>query len=70
MRKNSASCGVPDRGEPDSISEPVYYSIKTQQSERYPVQPLLVLILGGIVLFITLAVFLPYIQMLTSLSGP
>jgi type II secretory pathway component PulF len=34
------------------------------------IQPLLVLILGGIVLFIILAVFLPYIQILTSLSGP
>ena len=34
------------------------------------IQPLLVLILGGIVLFIILAVFLPYIQMITSLAGP
>jgi type IV pilus assembly protein PilC len=34
------------------------------------VQPLLVLILGGLVLFIILAVFLPYVQVLTSLSGP
>jgi type II secretory pathway component PulF len=34
------------------------------------VQPLLVLMLGGIVLFIILAVFLPYLQMITSLSGP
>ena len=33
------------------------------------IQPLLILILGGIVLFIILAVFLPYIQMLTSLAG-
>jgi type II secretory pathway component PulF len=33
------------------------------------VQPLLVIILGGIVLFIILAVLLPYIQVLTSLSG-
>ena len=33
------------------------------------VQPLLLLFLGGIVLFIILAVFLPYIQMLTSFSG-
>jgi type II secretory pathway component PulF len=33
------------------------------------VQPLLVIILGLIVGFIILAVFLPYIQMLTSLSG-
>ena len=34
------------------------------------IQPLLVLILGGVVLFIILAVFLPYLQMLTSLSEP
>jgi type II secretory pathway component PulF len=33
------------------------------------VQPLLIVILGGIVLFIILAVLLPYIQVLTSLSG-
>jgi type II secretory pathway component PulF len=33
------------------------------------IQPLLVIILGGIVLFIILAVLLPYIQLLTSLSG-
>jgi len=33
------------------------------------VQPLLIGILGLIVLFIILAVFLPYVQMLTSLSG-
>ena len=33
------------------------------------VQPLLLLFLGGIVLLIILAVFLPYIQMLTSAAG-
>jgi type II secretory pathway component PulF len=33
------------------------------------VQPLLIVILGGIVLFIILAVLLPYIQVLTSLTG-
>jgi type II secretory pathway component PulF len=33
------------------------------------IQPLLIIILGGIVLFIILAVLLPYIQVLTSLSG-
>jgi type II secretory pathway component PulF len=33
------------------------------------VQPLLIVILGGIVLFIILAVLLPYIQILTTLSG-
>src|SRR5208283_5421811 len=34
------------------------------------VQPLLVAILGGVVFFIILAVFLPYIQMITSLASP
>ena len=34
------------------------------------IQPLLVLMLGGVVLFVILAVFLPYLQMITSLSGP
>jgi type II secretory pathway component PulF len=34
------------------------------------IQPLVVLILGGVVFFIILAVFLPYLQLLTSLSGP
>ncbi|MFI5459290.1 MAG: type II secretion system F family protein [Isosphaerales bacterium] len=34
------------------------------------VQPLVVLLLGGIVLFIILAVFLPIIQIITSLAGP
>ena len=34
------------------------------------VQPLLIVILGGIVLFIILAVFLPIIQLITSLAGP
>jgi type IV pilus assembly protein PilC len=33
------------------------------------IQPLLVIFLGGIVLFIILAVLLPYIQMITSLAG-
>jgi type II secretory pathway component PulF len=33
------------------------------------VQPLLVLILGAIVFFIILAVFLPYIQVIRSLAG-
>jgi type II secretory pathway component PulF len=32
------------------------------------IQPLLVVIMGGLVLFIILAVFLPYIQMITSLT--
>jgi type II secretory pathway component PulF len=34
------------------------------------VQPLLMVILGGVVLFIILAVFLPIIQLITSLAGP
>ena len=34
------------------------------------VQPLLMVFLGGIVLFIILAVFLPIIQMITSLAAP
>ncbi|AMV39416.1 type II secretion system F family protein [Planctomyces sp. SH-PL62] len=33
------------------------------------IQPLLILILAGFVLFIILAVFLPYIQLITSLAG-
>ncbi len=33
-------------------------------------QPLLILVLGGIVLFIILAVFLPIIQLITSLAAP
>jgi type II secretory pathway component PulF len=34
------------------------------------VQPLLIVILGGVVLFIILAVFLPIIQLITSLAAP
>jgi type IV pilus assembly protein PilC len=34
------------------------------------IQPLVILFLGGVVLFIILAVFLPIIQMITSLSAP
>ena len=34
------------------------------------VQPLMIVFLGGIVLFIILAVFLPIIQMITSLAAP
>ncbi len=34
------------------------------------IQPLLVAILGGVVFFIILAVFLPYLQMITSLASP
>jgi len=34
------------------------------------IQPLIVLVLGGVVFFIIIAVFLPYIQVLTSLASP
>ena len=34
------------------------------------VQPIMIVVLGGIVLFIILAVFLPIIQMITSLAQP
>ena len=51
----------------DDYEEQVAIMVK---NTGHLIQPLLVLILGGIVLFIILAVFLPYIQVLTSLSGP
>jgi len=51
----------------DDYEEQVTHMVKNMS---HLIQPLLVLILGGIVLFIILAVFLPYIQMLTSLAGP
>jgi len=34
------------------------------------IQPLIVLLLGGVVFFIIIAVFLPYLQVLTSLASP
>lgn len=34
------------------------------------VQPIMIVLLGGIVFFIILAVFLPIIQMITSLAAP
>ena len=34
------------------------------------VQPIMIVLLGGIVLFIILAVFLPIIQMISSLAAP
>ncbi len=34
------------------------------------IQPFLIVLLGGIVLFIILAVFLPLIQLITSLAAP
>ena len=51
----------------DDYEEQVAIMVK---NTGHLIQPLLVLIQGGIVLFIILAVFLPYIQVLTSLSGP
>jgi type II secretory pathway component PulF len=51
----------------DDYEEQVAMMVKNM---GHLIQPLLVLILGGIVLFIILAVFLPYIQMITSLAGP
>jgi type II secretory pathway component PulF len=50
----------------DDYEEQVTHMVKNM---GHLIQPLLVLILGAIVLFIILAVLLPYIQILTSLSG-
>lgn len=50
----------------DDYEEQVTHMVKNMS---HLIQPLLVLILGGIVLFIILAVLLPYIQILTSLAG-
>jgi type II secretory pathway component PulF len=51
----------------DDYEEQVQYMVKNMGTL---IQPLLTLLLGGIVLFIILAVFLPYIQALTSLAQP
>jgi hypothetical protein len=51
----------------DDYEEQVAIMVK---NTGHLIQPLLVLIQGGIVLFIILAVFLAYIQVLTSLAGP
>jgi len=50
----------------DDYEEQVTHMVKNMGQL---IQPLLVLILGAIVFFIILAVFLPYLQMITSLSG-
>ena len=50
----------------DDYEEQVSYMVRNLGQL---VQPLLLIMLGGIVLFIILAVLLPYIQVLTSLSG-
>jgi type II secretory pathway component PulF len=49
----------------DDYEEQVAYMVKNMGQL---IQPLLIIMLGGIVLFIILAVLLPYIQILTSLS--
>lgn len=50
----------------DEYEEQVSYMVKNLSQL---IQPLLVLMLAGFVLFIILAVFLPYIQVITSLAG-
>ena len=50
----------------DDYEEQVAYMVRNMGQL---VQPLLMVLMGGIVLFIILAVFLPYISILTSLSG-
>lgn len=49
----------------DEYEEQVFYMVKNLGQL---IQPLLMIFLGGIVLFIILAVLLPYISMLTSLA--
>jgi type II secretory pathway component PulF len=51
----------------DNYEEQVEYTVKNLGQL---VQPLLLILMGGIVLFIILAVFLPYLSLLTSLSQP
>jgi type II secretory pathway component PulF len=51
----------------DNYVEQVEYTVKNLGQL---VQPLLLIVMGGIVLFIILAVFLPYLSLLTSLSKP
>jgi type II secretory pathway component PulF len=51
----------------DDYEEQVETMVK---SLGHLIQPLVTLIIGSVVLFIILAVFLPYIQMITGLSGP
>ena len=50
----------------DEYEEQVAYMVKNL---GHLIQPLLILILAGFVLFIILAVFLPYLQVITSLAG-
>jgi type II secretory pathway component PulF len=51
----------------DDYEEQVAYTVRNLGQL---VQPLLMIMMGGLVLFIILAVFLPYISMLTSLAKP
>lgn len=51
----------------DDYQEQVTYMVKNLGQL---VQPLLYVMLGGLVLFIILAVFLPYISLVTNLAGP
>ncbi|WP_165073599.1 type II secretion system F family protein [Paludisphaera rhizosphaerae] len=50
----------------DDYEEQASYMVKNL---GHLIQPLMILMLGGFVLFIILAVFLPYIQMISSLAG-
>ncbi|SIO63000.1 type II secretion system protein F (GspF) [Singulisphaera sp. GP187] len=50
----------------DDYDEQVAYMVKNMGQL---VQPILLVILGGIVLFIILAIFLPYLSILTNLAG-
>jgi type II secretory pathway component PulF len=51
----------------DDYQEQVAYMVRNMGQL---VQPLLLIVLGGVVLFIILAVFLPYLSILTNLAAP
>ena len=51
----------------DEYEEQVSYMVKNMGQL---LQPIIMVFLGGVVLFIILAVILPYISMLTSLGSP
>jgi type II secretory pathway component PulF len=51
----------------DDYEEQVAYMVRNMGQL---IQPLLLILLGGVVLFIILAVFLPYLSILTNLSSP
>ena len=51
----------------DDYEEQVAYMVKNMGQL---IQPLLMVVIGGIVLFIILAVFLPYISIITNLANP